>query len=118
MARGVHAIVSARRSAASSSVANTPASNPLLVARPVVERVHIQATLTATPAKYYAGEMVIIQLRTYIWIPGKVLNVIYNEEYKSYVYNIEFVAADGCRHRSGFFPQDVRDYTVTDAVAY
>ncbi|KAI0707336.1 hypothetical protein C8Q76DRAFT_800674 [Earliella scabrosa] len=66
------------------------------------------------PAQH-AGDRVSIQIRTHIWIPGKVLKVTYQERFRSYVYDIEYVAADGCRHYGGFFPRDVAEYQAATA---
>ncbi|RPD60104.1 hypothetical protein L226DRAFT_523132 [Lentinus tigrinus ALCF2SS1-7] len=54
------------------------------------------------------GQNVSIQLRTHIWIPGTIMGVAFSQQYSSYVYDVQFYAADGSRSCRRFFPRDVR----------
>ncbi|KAI1796838.1 hypothetical protein LXA43DRAFT_1089375 [Ganoderma leucocontextum] len=104
MARTVYPVASSTRGRR-----HNAASNPLLgiPARPVVDPVHLPATAQTTPA-FHVGQKVGVQLREYIWVPGTILSAQYFAQYASVVYKIQYVAADGCWRREGFFPKDVR----------
>ncbi|KAI0749791.1 hypothetical protein C8Q80DRAFT_1353214 [Daedaleopsis nitida] len=97
MAPGVRP-VSSVRAASPASTANYP---PIAAAWPI-------------PAKFCVGQRISVQVRTHIWIPGKVLNATYSQRYGAYVYGIEYYAADGSRQRAGFFPKDVREHSPTE----
>ncbi|RDX57269.1 hypothetical protein K466DRAFT_595024 [Polyporus arcularius HHB13444] len=115
MARSTRLIASAKRTSttranksegtspiASSNASTTPTGNPV-----GQSQVPVNSILQTTPS-FIVGQRVSVQLRTYIWIPGTVIGFAFSQQYSSYVYDIQFYAADGSRSCSRFFSRDVR----------
>ncbi|KAI0719309.1 hypothetical protein C8T65DRAFT_52776 [Cerioporus squamosus] len=115
MARSARLIASAKRTSTAratksdgtSPVASNSAGTSLMGNTVGQGPVPASVTIQATPS-FAVGQRISIQLRTHIWIPGTVVGVAFSHQYSSYVYDIQFYAADGSRSCSRFFPKDVR----------